>query len=366
MATQLRELNNKIADQYGVLSGLPAEEKEAIHRLALVSQVGASTRIENALLTDAEVNWIDTVLTKDAGIGSFQKNEAMIADKLSKDKERSIEEVAGCRSMLLLIYEQAREFLPLTESTVRGLHTELLQYYPRARHYLGRYKTVTNSVVERNARTGEERVVFKTADPGPITDVAMREIVGWYNENLREHPWPLAVACELGYRFLAIHPFQDGNGRLGRGLFLLALLQSPDQALATVARHIAIDRQIERHRPEYYAVLQRCSGGRFHQDPGEYKMEHFLRFMIKMTQLALDDVTVYRKRHAQVRALPDSGVKVLDCLKDYPEKKLQTHDLMKLTGLPRRTAIHSLNNLVKDALVQRYGRGASIRYQIVF
>ena len=47
-----------------------------------------------------------------------------------------------------------------------------------------------------------------------------------------EHPWPLLVATEFVFRFLAIHPFYDGNGRLGRALFILALLQSVDKYLA--------------------------------------------------------------------------------------------------------------------------------------
>ncbi len=42
-------------------------------------------------------------------------------------KERSIEEVAGCRAMLELIYAQGKNLAPHTEATIRGLHKELLQ-----------------------------------------------------------------------------------------------------------------------------------------------------------------------------------------------------------------------------------------------
>ena len=82
----------------------------------------------------------------------------------------------------------------------------------------------------------------------------MADLIAWYNRTIREHPWPLLVATEFVFRFLAIHPFQDGNGRLGRALFLLALMQGDDPEFSGVIRFISIDRQIERHRPLYYAA----------------------------------------------------------------------------------------------------------------
>lgn len=96
----------------------------------------------------------------------------------------------------------------------------------------------------------------------------MRDLVMWYNQSIREHPWPLLVATEFVFRFLAIRPFQDGNGRLGRALFLLALMQGDDPELSKVTRFISIDRQIDQHRPLYYAALHRASGGKSYDAPG--------------------------------------------------------------------------------------------------
>ncbi|MGV8949280.1 MAG: hypothetical protein ACOH2E_07980 [Candidatus Paracaedibacter sp.] len=75
--------------------------------------IGASTRIENAQLTDSEVNWLDTILSEDGKTTALDQNRALIEDKLSKDRERSIEKVAGCRAMLLLIYEDYKDLLAL-------------------------------------------------------------------------------------------------------------------------------------------------------------------------------------------------------------------------------------------------------------
>ena len=366
LSFKINKLNDFIALKWEELRSLSEAELQALHEMARVSQIGASTRIENSVLTDAEVNWVDTLLSADDRPTAFQDKRRRIDDKLSKDKERSIEEVAGCRNMLLLVYDQARDLSPLTETVLRGLHRELLQYYPPASHYLGRYKTVTNSVVERNHRTGEERIVFKAADPGPMTEAAMADLIRWYNKTLPQTPWTMTVACELVFRFLAIHPFQDGNGRLGRGLFLLALLQSPDEKLSRIARYLAIDRQIERHRPEYYSVLQRCSGGVFHQNPKEYRVEYFLDYMIRMMNEALDNLDACRRRYQAVQQLSPAASQVFECFRDNPEKKMRAKDLVELTGLPRRTVNHAIAALQRESLIQTRGRGAGTRHQVVF
>lgn len=128
---------------------LSSDEKAFLHRQARISMVGASTRIENALLTDTEINWMDTLLMKDGKPTAFQVHQRQIMNKLAKDKERSIEEVAGCREVLALLYDQAQDWRPLQENIIRGLHQRLLQYYPPAAHYLGQYKTQPNSVIEK-------------------------------------------------------------------------------------------------------------------------------------------------------------------------------------------------------------------------
>jgi Fic family protein len=363
---KIKELDNLIALKYEELKILVQDEREALHGMTRVSQIGASTRIENAVLTDAEVNWVDTVLSASDRPTVFQEERLRIDDKLSKDKERSIEEVAGCRNMLVLIYGQGRELFPLTETSLRGLHQELLRFYPPASRYAGTYKTVTNSVVEKNHRTGEERIVFKTADPGPITEAAMADLVRWFNETLKENPWTVAVACELVFRFLAIHPFQDGNGRLGRGLFLLTLLQSPDPKLAAIARYLTIDRQIERHRQEYYSVLQRCSGGVFHQNPQEYRMDYFLDYMVRMMREALENLDACRRRYRTLQDLSPAASQVFECFKDNPEKTLQTRDIVRLTSLPRRTVNSAIVTLQQGALIQTKGRGRGTRHQVVW
>lgn len=366
LTKKLKKVSDLASDRVAFLKGLNQEARDAVHRYARISSIGATTRIENAILTDSEIDWLDETLSQDGRPTSFLDQQHLIENKLSKEKERSIEEVAGSRGMLTLVYAQAQEWVPLTESTIRGLHQELLQFYPPASHYLGAYKTAPNSVVEKVGAT-ITRVVLKTADPGPITQAAMRDLLQWYRDALSDHPWSLAVACELVFRFLAIHPFQDGNGRVGRGLFLLALLQSPDTVLRSVIPFVAVDRHIEKNKEEYYLVLRKCSGGIFSQDPQRYHIEHFLRFMLKMMEEALNqDIIFYAKKYQAFVDLAPAPRQVLQCFREHPEQRMMSSDLASQTGVPRRTVIHAVNQLVRGGFLQKYGRGPGTRYQLTF
>lgn len=362
----LQELEGQLSIVYSKLQSISVEERDHLHRYARISTIGASTRIENALLTDSEVNWLDTILTQDGKTTALDANRDLIENKLSKDRERSIEEVVGCRNFLLTVYENAKSLFPFHESDLRALHYQLLSPYQGAGAYIGKYKIQNNSVIEHNHLSGKSRTVFQTADAGVMTSSSMHDLVSWYNASLPYERWPLAVTSEFVFRFLAIHPFQDGNGRMGRGLFLLSLLQSPHPFLSTVAKYLAIDRQIERHKEEYYFVLNQCSNGKFSQDPVEYKIFYFLRFMIKIISEALADIDMYRKKYQKEIALSPSAARVLACFREHPEILLTTKLIMENTPLPRRTIGHALSMLLQAQLIQMYGRGAGSRYQITF
>lgn len=362
----LKKTQSELERQARALDDLAENEHSWLHRWALISTVGASTRIENAVLTDAEIEWVDTTLSEDGRPSAFEAKRTAILDKLSRDRERSIEEVVGCRELLSLVYVQAEELFPLTETVIRGLHKELLRHYPAAERYAGRYKDSPNQVVSVNHDTGEQRIVLDPTPPGPQTDTAMGELVQWYNGTIKGHPWPLLVASELVFRFLAIHPFQDGNGRLGRALFLLALMHGDDPALQRMVRLISIDRQIERHRALYYTTLQQVSDGSYRADPQAYRLEPLAWFFLRMMDHALGDIALLRDRYAALQRLSESATRVLACFRSSPERRLTPAELMKDTGLVRRTVQNALRALVNAGLIQRLGAGRGTRYQLIF
>lgn len=362
---KLKKIHQTYTLQWEKLDSFSAEKKSFIKRHSIISNIGASTRIENALLTNVEIDWVDTELSKEANI-TFGEKEDFIKNKLSKDKERSIEEVAGYREALEIVYDSYKDFTVLRESDIKGLHRELMKYYSNADYHRGNYKTQINSVVEINSITGKKRKVMVTADPGIITQTSMADLVRWYNKTINREPWVLTVSVEFVFRFLAIHPFQDGNGRLSRLLFQLILMNSEDEYFSNLIPYLALDREIEKTRSEYYLVLRKCSGGLFNIDPTRYNYNFFLDYMLKVITNSVDNISFYSQKFEDYNSLSETDIKIYNCFKEKPEKNLQTKDIVGELTIPRRTAIYSLNKLVDRGFLQIIGKGAGVRYKLVF
>ncbi len=130
--------------------------------------------------------------------------------------------------LLLSIVKEARGF---SEVDIRTLHKMILvepyetnavntEGLPTKKQILlGEYKKMPNSV---KTRTGEMHYYASPED----TPIKMAELMNWYNEakeNSAIHP--LVLAAVFHHEFVAIHPFDDGNGRMARILMNLILLQ---------------------------------------------------------------------------------------------------------------------------------------------
>jgi Fic family protein len=361
----LKELQGKFEREFFYLESLSDEKINYIKKCSIVSNIGASTRIENAILTDVEIDWIDTEVNKNIQ-HDFAVKERFIKNKLSKDKERSIEEVAGYRQGLNIVFDMYNDFSFLRQSDVKDLHRELLKYFPKAGNYLGNYKKQVNSVVEINNLTKKTKIVLKTVDPGIETEIAMKDLFDWYNSTLKEEVWIIPVAVEFVFRFLAIHPFQDGNGRISRLLFQLILLCSDERCFEKVIPYVGLDRCLEQTRGVYYKVLRKCSNGKFKKNSKNYDYIPFLEYMINMLDKSMDNFYYYADKYEKYQKLSQTSLTILTCFKQEPECTLQTKDIIEKLDIPRRTIIYSLNVLLENGFIQKMGQGVSSRYKITF
>jgi Fic family protein len=107
---------------------------------------------------------------------------------------------------------------PLTENSIQQLHKELLQYSDKDEWHRGRYKK-TSSQVEAFGPDGKcVGVVFETASAFE-TPLRMESLFCWAADSVSEKRMrPLLIISLFVVELLAIHPFQDGNGRLSRVL----------------------------------------------------------------------------------------------------------------------------------------------------
>lgn len=137
-------------------------------------------------------------------------------------KMRDCEEMKAHNVCLQMMQEEAKGDNPLTEKFIRQLHHTLLRedytVYQQLGNgqqtsytiHAGRYKTRPNSVV---TPLGER---FEYASPEE-TPALMYDLVNWYNgAEKKSELSPIEKAALFHYRYIRIHPFEDGNGRIAR------------------------------------------------------------------------------------------------------------------------------------------------------
>ncbi|MCP4666754.1 MAG: Fic family protein, partial [Deltaproteobacteria bacterium] len=211
-----------------------------LKRVATIESVGSSTRIEGARLTDSEVERLLSGLKTD----SFR----------SRDEE----EVAGYAKAMALIFESYDE-IRITENHLKQTHQVLLTYSKKDAHHRGAYKKFPNHVEAFDDDGRSLGIIFQTVTPFD-TPLKMAELMEWFNmewEKGETHVL-LLVAIFIVY-FLAIHPFQDGNGRLSRIWTALMLLKS---GYAYVP-YASLERMIEDNKEQYYMALGRTQATLF-------------------------------------------------------------------------------------------------------
>ena len=213
---------------------LRPEVLEGLRQTTIISSTGSSTRIEGAKLSDEEV--------------------ADLLGNISMDRftDRDHAEVKGYIEALTLIFDNF-DSMKLTENLIKGLHKGLLKYVEKDQHHLGEYKKAPNSVKAYDAKTGREvGVIFETTSPA-MTPIEMERLISETNaawEQTRNHK--LLIIAEFVVRFLAIHPFKDGNGRLGRLLTNMLLLR----AGYDFVRFTSHEKVIEDNKDRYYLSLR--------------------------------------------------------------------------------------------------------------
>ena len=144
---------------------------------------------------------------------------------------RDHEEISGHDEAINVIIDYIKQDQPLTEIFIRQLHKLILvrPFWADAKKSdgkptkklikVGEYKTEPNHV---ETQTG---AIFYFAEPIE-TPAKMQELIEWFrSETASPETNAILLAAEFHYRFVRIHPFDDGNGRLARLLMNFVLMK---------------------------------------------------------------------------------------------------------------------------------------------
>ena len=127
----------------------------------------------------------------------------------------------------------------------------------------GEYKALPNHVEAFDNQGQSLGIVFETVSPFD-TPARMHELVAWTRDTIADRQiHPLLIIAVFVVVFLAIHPFQDGNGRLSRVLTTLLLLK----AGYGYVPYSSLESVIEQNKEAYYLALRRTRGTLDQIDP---------------------------------------------------------------------------------------------------
>ncbi|MBX2891482.1 MAG: Fic family protein [Saprospiraceae bacterium] len=181
------------------LGNLAPDKLLHLQKVATIESIGSSTRIEGSRLTDRQVE----MLLSGLQVQTFETGDE--------------QEVAGYAELMNTIFSHFND-IPLSEGFIQQLHQTLLKYSDKDHWHKGRYKQLPNHVVATDSNGQELGVIFETTSPFD-TPLEMQQLVSWTQAAFAEgRLHPLLIVAIFVVRFLAIHPFQDGNGRLSRAL----------------------------------------------------------------------------------------------------------------------------------------------------
>jgi len=324
--------------QWQALKSLSPERLQQLRKVATIESVGSSTRIEGAKLSDVQVE----TLLSNLSSTSF--------------KTRDEQEVAGYAEAMDLVF-QAYEDLHLTENHIRQLHQTLLRHSTRDDRHRGAYKTLPNHVVAKDADGHEIGVVFETATPFD-TPREMEALVKWASKAIDELAMhPLLIIAVFNVVFLAIHPFQDGNGRLSRILTTLLLLRAGYEYVP----YASLESIVEENKDLYYKALRRTQTTLANDAPDwEPWLGFFLRCLKK--QKANLAVKVKQEKDASDTLLPLLSVQVVKLLKAH--ERLTIAQIVELTGANQNTLKVRLRELVNEGRIQRHGKARATWYSL--
>lgn len=316
---------------------LAPERLQALRRVATVESVASSTRIEGVKLTDREVAKL------------LQNLEQRQFDT------RDEQEVAGYAKVMDMVFESYTH-IPLSENHIKQLHSHLLQFSIKDERHRGTYKTLSNSVAAFDADGNEIGIIFETATPFE-TPIQMEELLRWTNQALSEgllHP--LVAIAVFVVRFLAIHPFQDGNGRLSRILTTLLLLKSG----YTYVPYSSMESVIEDNKERYYLSLRQTQIS-LKQDQPEWQpwITFFLRSMRKQKDNLLRKV---ERERQFLQAMPQLDADILELVRE--NGRTTTAEIVIATQANRATVRKRLEELVRSNLLEQHGRQRGTWYTL--
>ncbi len=343
----LKEQEEKFLLQSGEFIGafrhIGADEQDAL-KIELISDEALKTsEIEGEFLDRAS---IQASLRRQMGLGG---EAARVPPR-----ERGVSE------MMVDLYATFDE--PLTKASLCRWHT-MVMTGAYGVETVGDYRTHEEPMQIVSGAAGREKIHFE-APPSRHVAAEMKKYAGWFNDSAPAGKKPLTALIRSGVAHLyfeSIHPFEDGNGRIGRALSEKVLAQALGQPTL-----IALAYTIERDRKAYYDMLEASN-----------KENEITNWLLWFAETVLEAQKTTMKRVEFFISRARFHDRFRDKLNKRQEKAisrmfregadgfrggLSAENYISITGASRATTTRDLQDLVAKGAMTRTGERKHTRY----
>jgi len=224
---------------------------------------------------------------------------------------------------------------------------------------LGKYRTHVEPMQIISHRFDSRKVFFEAPPSAKIFD-EMTTFIQWFNSTSVSEPI-LGRAALAHIYFESIHPFEDGNGRIGRVLVEKVLSQGVKQPIL-----IAVSKVLEKRKKEYYAQLERCNM--------KLEVDHWVEFFAEVILQAQEEsLKLLNFLIAKLRLMTELSGKInprqervlMRLFEEGPsgfKGGLSAENYLAITKTSRATATRDLADLVEKGALVKTGELRHTRY----
>lgn len=268
----------------------------------------------------------------------------------------------GIAEMMVDVYHTFTQ--PLTHKQLFNWHAKLLKGQ-KDLNIIGGYRKHASPMQVVSGRIHAPKVHYE-APPSSDVKKQMIQFITWFNKTAPAGKTPLPALTRAGiahFYFVCIHPFEDGNGRIGRAIAQKVLSQHIGQPIL-----IALSNTIQKHKKAYYSALENNSRNNEITDWLFYFASTVLEAQ-DQTQKLIEFIINKTKLFDRVQGqLNERQEKVLNRIcREGPDGfkgGLSAEKYINLTKTSRATATRDLTDLVNKNVLIKKGELKSTRYYI--
>jgi Fic family protein len=291
---------------------------------------------------------------------SIRKNLGL----LKSTEQVKDQKARGIADLLIMVRNSFLD--PLSKKDLLNWHQSLMSHDTTI--LAGEWRKHDEPMQIISGALGKEKVHFE-APPSQNVPQEMEQFIQWFNDTAPKQPneiahAPVRAAITHLY-FESIHPFEDGNGRIGRALAEKALSQ-------TIGHNtlISLSAAIERNKKDYYYFIER---GQRKNEISEW-IEYFTNTVVSAQEFTknLIQFTIQKTQIFDTfsKQLNESQLKVVKRMFDEGHEGfiggMNAEKYMRIAKVSKATATRHLSQMVEIGILKIEGKGRATRYQFNF